>query len=99
MTSLMTQADRVFPGGVVLNKQGHTAEFLEDGMHQVMGIGNDDDALRVLLRDADPDLEPTIFAYGWDPTALEEGQPVVHTRDCCTVSYSLSSNLVNLRLS
>lgn len=59
-TMLIRQADRVFPGGFVKGEPGHTAEYFEDGMQQIMIMGNDYEAMRVVLREGDPELEPTM---------------------------------------
>eukprot|EP00241_Pyramimonas_parkeae_P009647 CAMPEP_0114254100 /NCGR_PEP_ID=MMETSP0058-20121206/16784_1 /TAXON_ID=36894 /ORGANISM="Pyramimonas parkeae, CCMP726" /LENGTH=107 /DNA_ID=CAMNT_0001368267 /DNA_START=958 /DNA_END=1278 /DNA_ORIENTATION=- len=78
--SLLAQADRVLLGEFVLNNAGNTAEHFEDGMHQMMGMGTDDEALRVLLHDGDPDLEPTIFS-GSSARAPGEQGPSLPPRD------------------
>lgn len=56
MTKLLHQADRAIPGGFLLNKQGNSVMLFEDSMHQIIGTGNNDEALRVFLHDGDPDL-------------------------------------------
>lgn len=57
MINLLQQADRTFPDGFVLNEQGNSAGLFEDGMHQIMGICNNDETLCGILHDGDPDLE------------------------------------------
>lgn len=81
MTNLLQQADRVFTGEFVLNKQGNSAEFFKNGMHQVIGKVNDEEARRYLLHDGNPDHEHTIFTHGTRPTTSDEDVPVVQTRE------------------
>lgn len=64
MTGFLQQADRVFTGCFVMNTHIKNAEFFEEGMHQIMMVGNDDEALRVLLQESDPDLPHAAFADG-----------------------------------
>lgn len=53
---LMQQADCILPGGILHGNTERNAEYFKDGMHQVMTMSNDCEAVRVLLRDEDPDL-------------------------------------------
>lgn len=50
MSSLLQHADRVFPGGFMMNKQTSNAEFFEKDMHELMMMVDNDEALRVLVR-------------------------------------------------
>lgn len=69
---LLTHEDRVLPGGFAIHKIGTTAEYFEDCTHQVMGMGNVDEALRVLIHDGDPNLGLTIFSDGTPPPSSTE---------------------------
>lgn len=71
-TSLLTHADRVFPGVFVLNKQFYNAKYFEDGMHQILGMGNDDKRLQVIMHDGDPDLVRTTFSDTASSAASED---------------------------
>lgn len=62
MTSLLQQNDCVFPGGFVPCKQNNRAKLFEEGTYQIMMMVNDDEALRDLLQQGDPDLEQTVFS-------------------------------------
>lgn len=41
-------------------------------MHQIMMMGNNDEALRVLVQEGDPDLEHTVFADVIEPSAMDD---------------------------
>lgn len=61
MNNLRLQVERVFTGGFWQGKTWHTVEYLKGGMKHVMTMAIDYGALRVLLRDGDPDLESAMF--------------------------------------
>jgi len=102
VNSLMQQADRIFPGGFIQGKAGHTAEYLEDGMMRVMQAANTEEAVRVLLREGDEDLEDTVFEDVIETVATEEApavvlrteSAVVFTKRWVSILFSVLSTLV-----
>lgn len=50
-----------------MNKHINIAELVEEGIHHIMPMRNDGEALRVLLQEGDLDLEWTIFVGITEP--------------------------------
>lgn len=54
-------------------------------MHRVTGMGNDDETLRVILNDDDPDIEQTTFTDGTRPAVSDDDEYAVHTRESAVI--------------
>lgn len=80
-SKLLQLVDRAFPGGFVLNKQNTMAEYLEEGMQQMMMIDKDDEVLSVMLQDGDLDLEQLVFADATTPPAFEDNEPILQAQE------------------
>lgn len=50
-------------------------------MQHIMGMGNNNDALRVFLNDGDPYLGLTVFPYGAPPQACKDQRPDLPPRE------------------